>query len=142
MDDGRVVRVQVHQALQHLPRPALQHLLVDLLVLFAVLPQRPRREELGDEVHGEVLLVEPAVEEAHDVLVLQLLQHADLGKEPLALPRRHHQVVDLDLVPRDLDAVGLVKGLVDGLERAAAQDGGVLAGGGGGGGWAFGGVNE
>jgi hypothetical protein len=36
VDDGRVVRVQVHEALQDLPGPALEHLLVDALVLLAV----------------------------------------------------------------------------------------------------------
>lgn len=124
------------------------------------LPQRARREQLRDEVHGEVLLVQPRVIEAlctwgrrggkgarvwpwrthtagmarphagcgwpgpprrcctvhacartcplpahHDVLVLQLLEHPDLRKQALALSRRGHQVVDLDLVPRNLDAL-------------------------------------
>lgn len=36
MDDGRLVRMQVHQALQNLPGPPLQHLLVNVLVLLAV----------------------------------------------------------------------------------------------------------
>lgn len=36
VDNGRVVTVQVHQALQHLPGPALEDTLRDLLVLLTV----------------------------------------------------------------------------------------------------------
>jgi hypothetical protein len=36
VDDGGVVRMQVHQPLQDLPRPAPQHLLINVLVLLAV----------------------------------------------------------------------------------------------------------
>lgn len=36
VDNGRVVTVQVHQALQHLPGPALEDALRDLLVLLTV----------------------------------------------------------------------------------------------------------
>lgn len=36
MDDGRVVAVQVDQAAQNLPRPALHHLLINVLVPLAI----------------------------------------------------------------------------------------------------------
>lgn len=36
VDDGRVVCMQIHQSLQNLPCPPLEHLLVDVLVLLAV----------------------------------------------------------------------------------------------------------
>lgn len=43
MDDGRAVAVQVNQAAQDLPRPALDHLLINVLVLLAV-PGRISRQ--------------------------------------------------------------------------------------------------
>ena len=36
MDDGRRVPMQIHKTLQNLPSPALQGVLVELLVLLAV----------------------------------------------------------------------------------------------------------
>lgn len=42
MDDGRRVAVQVHQPAQDLPRPLLQHLLIDVLVPLAVPAQRTK----------------------------------------------------------------------------------------------------
>jgi len=98
-------------------------------VLLPVLPERPRREQLRDEVDRRVRVVEPAVVEGHDVAVLELLEHSDLGKQPVALSRRAararglaHELGHADLVPGDLGALLLVKGLVDGLEGAAAED--------------------
>ena len=127
MDDRRRVAVQVDEPAQDLPRPALEHLDVDrALVLFPVLPQRARREELGDEVDGRGAVVEPAVVEGHDVAVLELLEHADLREEPVALGRAARRLADelrhADLVPGDLGALFLVEGLVDRLEGAAAED--------------------
>jgi len=64
--------------------------------------------------------------EGHDVAVLELLEHADLGEEPVALSRARrrlaHELGDADLVPGDLGAFLLVEGLVDRLEGASAQD--------------------
>lgn len=36
MDDSRIMGMKVHQALQDLPRPPLQHLFINVLVLLAV----------------------------------------------------------------------------------------------------------
>lgn len=85
------------------------------------LPQSARGEQLRDEVDGEVFLVQPAVVEGHDVLVLQLLQHPDLCKQPLPLCWRIGQVIHFDLVPGHLDALSLIKGLEHGLECAPPQ---------------------
>lgn len=41
VDDGRVVRMQVHQPLQDLPCPALEHLFINGLVLLAVPAGKP-----------------------------------------------------------------------------------------------------
>ena len=49
----------------------------------SLLSQRPRSEELCDEVDGVGLWVQPGVEEGHNVLVLELLQDTDLCKEPV-----------------------------------------------------------
>ena len=127
VDDRRRVAVQVHQAAQNLPGPPLEHLDVDRpLVLLPVLPERPRGEQLGDEVDGRVRVVEPAVVEGHDVAVLQLFQDADLREEPVALGGAARRLADelghSDLVPGDFRAFLLVESLVDRLEGAAAED--------------------
>lgn len=44
MDDGWVVAVQIDQAAQNLPRPALDHLLINVLVALAV-PAGEKGEE-------------------------------------------------------------------------------------------------
>jgi len=139
VDDRRRVPVEVHEPAEDLPGPPLEHLDVDrALVLLAVLPQRAAREQLGDEVDRRRAaaapapastagaVVEPAVMKGHDVAVLELLQHADLGEQPVALGRAARgladQLGDADLVPGNLGALFLVEGLVDGLEGAAAED--------------------
>lgn len=98
-------------------------------MLLPVLPERPRREQLRDKVDRRVRVVEPAVVEGHDVAVLELLEHADLGKQPVPLAGRAARARGLadelchaDLVPGDLGAFLLVEGLVDSLEGAAAED--------------------
>jgi hypothetical protein len=50
VDNGRRVAVQVHQAAQDLPRPPLQHLLVDLPVPLAV-PAQHRNLQMGTSTH-------------------------------------------------------------------------------------------
>mmetsp|Transcript_3161 Transcript_3161/g.5419 ORF Transcript_3161/g.5419 Transcript_3161/m.5419 type:complete len:237 (-) Transcript_3161:439-1149(-) len=120
VDDGWIMSVQIHQALQDLPCPAFQHLLINVLVLLAVLAQRAAGEQLSDEVNSEVLVVQPRVKESHDVLVLELLQNADLGEQALPIRRRGHQVVHLDLVPGHLQPILIVKSLVHCLEGSTS----------------------
>jgi hypothetical protein len=57
--DRRLVRVQVHQALEHLPRPPPERGVADVPVLLAVLPQVAAGEELGDEVERVLARVVP-----------------------------------------------------------------------------------
>ena len=131
VDDRRGVAVQIDEPAQNLPCPPLQDLDVDRpLVLFAVLPQSARGEKLGDKIHGcRAPVVKPAVVEGHDVAVLKLLQHADFREQPVALGRAARvaggiadELGDPNLVPGDLCAFFLVKGLVNGLEGPAAED--------------------
>ncbi len=48
VDDGRVVRMQVDEPLQDLPRPSLEHDQVCVSVFPPILSQGPVSEELGD----------------------------------------------------------------------------------------------
>ena len=67
-----------------------------------VLSQCARSEELGDEVDCVALLLKPGVVEGHDVLVLQLFQHPDLGEQPIPVLLGGHQLIHPYLIPRHL----------------------------------------
>lgn len=86
-----------------------------------LLPQCARCEQFRYEVDGKVLLIQPGVIECHDVLVLELLEDPDLGKQALPFCWRVRKIIDFDLIPSDLDALSLIKGFEHSLECSAAK---------------------
>lgn len=90
-------------------------------LLLDLLSQCARCEQLGYEVDREVLLIQPGVVERHDVLVLQLLEDPDLGKQTLTFCWGVCKVIHFDLIPCNLDALSLIKGLENSFERSSSK---------------------
>jgi len=74
VDNGRLLRVQVREAVQDLDGPPLRDLPSDNLDLRDEALQRPGRQNLGNEVDFLPLSVHPRSVEADDVVMMQPFQ--------------------------------------------------------------------
>jgi len=111
--------MQIHQALQDLPRPALHDDQVRVAMLATVLAERSIREKLCDEANVLIVVVVPPIVQRHHILMLQGFQHADLAKDSCpVLGGGERHLLYWDFVPRHLNATSLVERLVHSLLRA------------------------
>eukprot|EP00955_Chlamydomonas_euryale_P088824 364416-Chlamydomonas_euryale.AAC.5 len=116
MRDGRHHGVQVLQASQYLACDALHGLQVEVWVMSSELPQVATREQLCYEIDAMVLHVLPAQVALDDVWVLEVHVRPYFRDCTLQL---FVAEVELELAPRDVDAMVAVKSLVACLELAA-----------------------
>lgn len=94
MNNGRVVLMQVVQALQNLLQPLLDDLQLRVADLLDVLPQRAACDHLGDDMDLVVLATYPGADEPYDVLVLELLDDVDFGLDARTIRFVQHAEVD------------------------------------------------
>jgi hypothetical protein len=106
------VRVQVGEAVQHLPAPAPDGGAAHAAVQVPVLPERAGGEELRDEVDGAAGRVHPGRVQPHDGAVAEGFEEVDLAVEAFQLAGAAEEAVQPHLVPRHLHASVLVEGAV------------------------------
>lgn len=83
-----------------------------------VLPETPRSEKLSNDVNSLVLIIDPRVVEPDDITVLQRFQKTHFRVEPLQGVRRLQDIIYSDLIPRDLNPINFIEGLVTGISSS------------------------
>lgn len=86
-----------------------------------ILSEGPGGEELGDEVEGASINVDPRGVEPDDGVVAEGGEEVDLWVETLQIFRRPKHFVELHLVPRHFHSDHLVYRLVHRLHRPFSQ---------------------
>lgn len=83
-----------------------------------LLPESARGEQLSDKIDVTLRGVNPGGIELHNVLVLQGLEKVDLTVQPLQVLRALQEIIQLHLVPGNLNPFILIESPITGKKNS------------------------